>query len=140
MWKKILLILSLLIGIGSQYAAAYKDSKGNYLDGSKTYKLNIPANPPVKDFWSIVLYDPQTRSMLETDNPYPSVNSELSNLEKNRDGSVDLYFGPKAPEGKENNWMQTVERKGWFTILRIYGPLQQWFDKKWKPGEIELIN
>lgn len=129
-----------MVGIGSQYAITYKDSKGEALDGSKTYKLNIPANPPVKDFWSIVLYDPQTRSMLETDNPFPSVNSELSNLEKNSDGSVDLYFGPKAPEGKEKNWMQTVENKGWFTILRIYGPLQPWFDKTWKPGEIELID
>lgn len=128
-----------IVGIGSQYAAVYRDSKGEYLDGSKNYKLTIPANPPVKDFWSIVLYDPQTRSMLETDNPFPSVNSELSNLEKNDDGSVDLYFGPQAPEGKERNWIQTVENKGWFTILRIYGPLEPWFDKTWKPGEIELI-
>lgn len=129
-----------MVGVGSQYAAAYKDSRGEYLDGSKTYKLNIPANPPVKDFWSIVLYDPQTRSLLETDNPFPSVNSELSDLEKNSDGSVDLYFGPKPPEGKERNWIQTVENKGWFTLLRIYGPLEPWFDKTWKPGEIELIS
>jgi hypothetical protein len=128
-----------MVGIGSQYAAAYKDSKGLYLDGSKTYKLTMPANPPVKDFWSIVLYDPQTRSMLETDNPFPSVNSELSDLEKNGDGSVDLYFGPEAPEGKEKNWIQTVENKGWFTLLRIYGPLEPWFDKTWKPGEIEIV-
>jgi len=129
-----------MVGVGSQYAAAYKDSNGKYLDGSKTYKLTIPANPPVKDFWSIVLYDPQTRSLLETDNPFPSVNSELSNLDKNSDGSVDLYFGPMAPEGKEKNWIQTIENKGWFTILRIYGPLEPWFDKTWKPGEIELID
>jgi hypothetical protein len=125
-----------MVGIGSQYAATYKDSKGQYLDGSKTYKLNIPANPPVKDFWSIVIYDPQTRSMLETDNPFPSVNSELSDLEMNSDGSVDLYFGPNAHEGKEKNWIQTIENKGWFVILRIYGPLESWFDKTWQPGEI----
>ena len=128
-----------MVGVGSQYAAIYKDSRGDYLDGSNTYKLNIPANPPVKDFWSVVLYDPQTRSMLETDNPFPSVNSELSDLVKNNDGSVDLYFGPEAPEGKEKNWIQTIENKGWFTILRIYGPLETWFDKTWKPGEIEII-
>jgi len=128
-----------MVGVGSQYAATYKDSRGDYLDGSNTYKLNIPANPPVKDFWSIVLYDPQTRSMLETDNPFPSVNSELSDLVKNSDGSVDLYFGPEAPEGKEKNWIQTIENKGWFTILRIYGPLEPWFDKTWKPGEIEIF-
>ena len=128
-----------MVGIGSQYAATYKDSQGQYLDGSNNYKLNIPANPPIKDFWSIVVYDPQTRSMLETDNPFPSLNSELSNLDKNSDGSVDLYFGPKPPEGKEKNWIQTIENKGWFVILRIYGPLEPWFDKTWKPGEIELI-
>jgi hypothetical protein len=128
-----------MVGVGSQYAATYKDSKGQYLDGSKSYKLNIPANPPVKDFWSIVVYDPQTRSMLETDNPYPSVNSELSDLEKNSDGSVDLYFGPKSPEGKERNWIQTIENKGWFVILRIYGPLESWFDKTWQPGEIVSV-
>ena len=127
------------VGVGSQYAATYKDSQGHYLDGSKNYKLNIPANPPVKDFWSIVVYDPQTRSMLETDNPYPSVNSELSDLEKNSDGSVDLYFGPNLPEGKERNWIQTIENKGWFVILRIYGPLEPWFNKTWQPGEIELF-
>ena len=128
-----------MVGVGSQYAAAYKDGNGEYLNGSYTYKLTIPANPPVKDFWSIVLYDPQTRSMLETDNPFPSVNSEHSDLVKNSDGSVDLYFGPKAPEGKEKNWIQTIENKGWFTLLRIYGPLESWFDKTWKPGEIEII-
>ena len=77
--------------------------------------------------------------MLETDNPYPSVNSELSNLQKNSDGSVDLYFGPNAPEGKEKNWIQTIEKKGWFIVLRIYGPLDPWFDKTWKPGEIMLM-
>ncbi|MEP0131853.1 MAG: DUF1254 domain-containing protein [Eudoraea sp.] len=128
-----------MVGVGSQYAATYKDSKGQYLDGSKTYKLNIPANPPVKDFWSIVIYDPQTRSMLETDNPFPSVNSELSDLEMNSDGSVDLYFGPKPPEGKEKNWIQTLENKGWFVLLRIYGPLESWFDKTWRPGEIVRV-
>ncbi|WKK67500.1 DUF1254 domain-containing protein [Lutimonas zeaxanthinifaciens] len=128
-----------MVGVGSQYAATYKDDDGHYLDGSKNYKLTIPADPPVKDFWSIVIYDPQTRSMLETDNPFPSVNSELSDLEKNSDGSVDLYFGPKPPEGKEKNWIQTIENKGWFVLLRIYGPLEPWFDKTWQPGEIQLI-
>lgn len=128
-----------MVGVGSQYAASYKDNDGHYLDGSKNYKLTIPADPPVKDFWSVVLYDPQTRSMLETDNPFPSVNSELSDLEKNSDGSVDLYFGPSAPEGKEKNWIQTVENKGWFVILRIYGPLEPWFDKTWQPGDFELL-
>ncbi len=129
-----------MVGVGSQYALATTDANGDYLDGSKTYKLNIPANVPAKDFWSVVIYDPQTRSELQTDQPFPSKNSKRSDLAANADGSVDLYFGPKAPEGKESNWIQTVPGKGWFTLLRLYGPLEPWFEKTWRPGEIEPID
>ena len=68
----------------------------------------------------------------------PSVSSQNKDLKKNADGSVDVFFGPKAPEGYENNWVQTIPGKGWFMILRLYGPLEPWFDKTWRPGEIEL--
>ena len=128
-----------MVGAGSQYAMITQDSEGNILDGGKTYKLNIPANVPAKDFWSVVVYDPQTRSELQTSVPFPSKNSETGNLVPNADDSVDLYFGPKAPEGKENNWIETVPEKSWFPILRLYGPLEPWFDKTWRPGEIELV-
>jgi hypothetical protein len=77
--------------------------------------------------------------MLQTDNPHPSIGSMKKDLVVNPDTSVDVYFGPKAPAGKESNWVQTVPDKGWNTILRLYGPLQPWFDKTWKPGEIEEI-
>ena len=126
-------------GIGSQYAAACRDAKGDYLDGSKTYKLTLPPNPPAKDFWSIVLYDPQTRAMLQTDNPFPSLNSERGGVQQSTDGSYDIYFGPKAPKGKEKNWIQTVPGKGFWLILRLYGPLEPWFDKTWRPGKIKLV-
>ena len=126
-------------GIGSQYAAACRDAEGNYLDGTKIYKLTIPPNPPAKDFWSIVLYDPQTRSLLQTDQQFPSLNSERGGIEANTDGSVDVYFGPKAPSGKEKNWIQTVPEKGFFLMLRLYGPLEPWFDKTWRPGKIEMV-
>ena len=126
-------------GIGSQYAAAAKDSKGNWLDGSKTYKLTLPPNVPAKDFWSVVLYDPQTRSMLQTDQQFPSLNSQSGKVEMNTDGSTDVYFGPEAPAGKENNWVQTVSGKGFWLILRLYGPLESWFDKTWRPGKIEMV-
>lgn len=129
-----------MIGRGSQYAYAATDANGDYLDGSKNYKLNIPANVPAADFWSIVTYDPQTRSELQTGQPFPSKNSKRSKFETNADGSVDLFFGPKAPEGKEDNWIETVPGKGWWTILRLYGPLEPWFDKTWRPGEIKLID
>ncbi len=126
-------------GIGSNYAFCAKDAKGNYLNGAKNYKLNVPKDVPAKDFWSVVAYDPQTRSELQTDNHYPSINSKIAKLDYNKDGSVDLYFGPKAPEGKEANWIQTEPTKGWFTLFRFYGPLQPWFDKTWKMGDFELI-
>jgi len=126
-------------GLGSQYAIASTDKDGNYLDGSKNYTLHIPANPPAKDFWSVVLYDPQTRSELQTSQPFPSKSNKRDKLIMNADGSVDLYFGPKAPAGKEANWTQTVPSKGWFTLFRLYGPLEPWFDKTWRPGEFELV-
>jgi hypothetical protein len=128
-----------MVGKGSQYAVATVDSNGEYLEGKNTYRLNIPSNVPIKDFWSVVVYDPQTRSELQTGQPFPSKNNKRDALVQNADGSVDLYFGPQAPEGKEANWIETVPGKGWYPILRLYGPLEAWFDKSWRPGEIELV-
>ena len=128
-----------MVGIGSQYAAACRDANGDYLDGAKTYKLKLPPNIPAKDFWSVVLYDSQTRSMLQTDEQFPSINNQTGDPEMSKDGSVDIYFGPTAPKGKERNWVQTVQGKGFFLIFRLYGPLEPWFDKTWRPGKIELI-
>jgi hypothetical protein len=130
---------SRIIGKGSQYMAAFVDAKGDPFDGGKTYRLHLPGNIPVKDFWSVILYDNQTRSMLQTDQDWPSVSSQTKGLLVNADGSVDVYFGPKAPVGKENNWVQTIPGKGWNTLLRLYGPLEPWFNKTWRPGEIELV-
>jgi hypothetical protein len=127
-----------MVGQGSQYAAAFVDSKGNPLDGGKNYMLHLPTNIPINNFWSVIVYDNQTRSMIQTDQQFPMVTSQNKNLQVNSDGSVDVYFGPKAPAGKENNWIQTISGKGWNTLLRLYGPLQPWFDKTWRPGEIEL--
>ena len=86
----------------------------------------------------MVLYNPQTRSELQTAQPFPSKNNKRDALVANTDGSVDLYFGPKAPAGKEKNWTPTVPGKAWYTCLRLYGPLEPWFDKTWRPGAIEL--
>ena len=125
-------------GAGSDYALAYLDAAKKPLDGSKTYKLHLPPDVPVNDFWAVTLYDTQTRSQLQTSQRFPTVGSQTKGIEKNADGSYDLYFAPKAPKGKEGNWLQTVPGKSWFTILRMYGPLEPWINKTWRPGEIEL--
>ncbi len=126
------------VGIGSQYMGAFVDSQGRPFDGGKNYQLHLPPNIPVKDFWSIILYDSQTRSMLQTDQVWPALSSQTTGLQVNTDGSVDVFFGPNPPSGKEKNWVQTIPGKGWNTLLRLYGPLEPWFDKTWRPGEIEL--
>ena len=125
------------VGAGSAYAAASVDSQKQPLDGAKTYRLHLPPNIPAKTFWSLVLYDTQTRSMLQTDQQFPSIGSQKKGVVINPDTSVDVYFAPKAPLGKESNWVQTWPGKGWWVILRLYGPLQPFFDKSWRPSEIE---
>lgn len=128
-----------IAGVGSDYAIAYVDENKMPMDGSKTYKIHIPANPPAKDFWALTIYDTQTRSQLQTDQVFPTVGSQNEGLVQNSDGSYDIYFAPEAPEGYENNWLQTIPGKSWFVILRLYGPLEPWIDKSWKPGEIEVV-
>jgi hypothetical protein len=132
-------MMAKLIRRGSQYAISFADAAGEPFDGAKNYKVNIPADVPAQDFWSMVVYDPQTRSELQTSQPYPGLNSTKAKFIINADGSVDLYFGPKAPTGKETNWLATVPGKGWFAIFRMYSPLESWYDKTWRLGEIELV-
>ena len=128
-----------IIGKGSKYAVAYLDVDGNPYDGSKTYKVNVPANVPAKDFWSFTLYSNQTRAMLQTDQQFPGIDNNKPGIIQNTDGSYDVYFGPKAPKGQENNWIQTIPGKGWNMLFRLYGPLDPWFDKTWRPGDPELV-
>jgi hypothetical protein len=128
-----------LTGIGSQYLCATRGGDGEYLDGSRNYRLTLPPDIPESRFWSVMLYDRQTRSMLQTEQPMPSLGSQSGTVETNPDGTTDIYFGPTAPEGKAHNWVQTVPGKGYFTILRLYSPEAAFFDKTWRPSEIEPI-
>jgi len=132
-----------LPGIGSQYLFAMLDSNKDYFDGAKTYRVTLPKGIPQANFWSFTLYDNQTRSMLDTPQRYPRAGSQSypsPAAEADADGSTTVYFGPKQPPGiKRGNWIQTMPGKGWFTILRLYSPLEPFFDKSWRPGEIELV-
>jgi hypothetical protein len=113
------------------------DSTGARLDGGKTYTVTLPGPIPAVNFWSFMVYDVQTRSILETDQKTGGVDSKLNGMNTAEDGSVTIYFSPKAPEGQEKNWVQTMPDKGFHVLLRLYGPEQAWFDKSWKPGDFE---
>jgi hypothetical protein len=131
-------IANKVMGEELQYIVSF-DSDGNPLEGGKTYKFHLPPNIPARNFWSVIVYDNQTRLIIHTDQKWPSVYSNYKSLVVNQDGSVDTCFGPEAPVGKDYNWIQTIQGKGWIMILRLYDPLEQWFNKSWRPGEIEVV-
>jgi hypothetical protein len=112
------------------------DSKGRMLQGNKKYKLHLPFPIPASDFWSIIVYDQSNCLMIHTDQSWPSVFSNNKNLGCNIDGSVDAWFGPDEIKGKESNFVKTIPGSRWYLILRLYYPLEAWFDNKWRPGEI----
>jgi hypothetical protein len=126
------------VGVGSQYLATYKDSHGAYLDGGQTYRLRLPAGIPARDFWSVTVYDAETRSLLQNGQPKPSI-STYDQPEENPDGSIDIYFAPHAPQGSQKNWVKTLPDQGWFTYIRFYGPLEAFFEQTWKPDDIVKV-
>jgi hypothetical protein len=132
-----------LTNVGSQYLIANVDSDGKPFDGSKTYKVDLPKDIPAARFWSFTVYDNQSRSMLQTPQRFPRAGSQsypTPAAAPNTDGSTTIYFAPKAPPGvKDGNWIQTDRSKGWFVILRLYSPLQSFFDKSWRLGEVQLV-
>jgi len=132
-----------LTGVGSQYLLAMADAEKNYFDGAKTYKCTLPKGIPESNFWSFTVYDNMTRSMLDTPQRFPRAGSQSypsPAAEASADGSTTVYFSPKQPDGvKRGNWIQTDPNKGWFTILRLYSPLEPFFTKKWRPSEVELV-
>jgi len=127
------------IGAGSIYFAGFRDKSGAYLDGGKNYKLNVPGPVPGNLFWSATVYDAYTRSEIATDQERAAVRSLFEKPHANADGSYDLYFGPKAPAGKEGQWVKTIPGKGWFAYFRIYGPQAPAFDGTWKLNDIAEV-
>ncbi|QDT32127.1 DUF1254 domain-containing protein [Thalassoglobus polymorphus] len=132
-----------LRGVGSQYLFSIKDANGNYFDGAKTYKVTLPKDIPAAAFWSLTLYDNQTRSMLKTPQKYPRAGSQAypsPAAEQASDGTTTVWFSPEQPEGvKRGNWIQTDPQKGWVILLRLYSPKESFFDKSWQPSEIQLV-
>ncbi|PZX52051.1 DUF1214 domain-containing protein [Algoriphagus chordae] len=128
----------------TSYLTTKKDKDGNFLMGSNTYKINIPADMPASNFWAFTLYSENTRCFIDNENApdklrATSIDSRNKDLKINADGSVDLYIGHVAPEGKESNWVQTNEGEGWFPVFRTYGTKEAFFKKTWQLGDIELI-
>ena len=124
-------------GVGSVYLSTYRDKDGDWLDGGKSYRLRIAPNPPMQQFWAVSVYDIDTRNLFRNEALKAEVSSNSQGLQKNADGSVDVYFGPTAPSGKESNWVQTVSDKFWFPYFRLYAPTQAYFDRSWPLPDIE---
>jgi hypothetical protein len=123
--------------VGAKYPAAYVDAEGEFLNGGNSYRLHLPPNVPAAIFWSATVYDPITGSGLDNGQPFPSLNT-MDEPAKNPDGSIDIYFGPKSP-GADKPWLATIPDNGFFVIFRLYGPTKAFFDKSWKPGDLEKI-
>jgi hypothetical protein len=125
-------------GPSSAYLSAYKDKAGQWLDGGRSYRLRVPPNPPIKLFWSVTLYDVDTRALLLNEQKVADRSSRMD-LRENKDGSVDIYCGPKAPAGFEKNWIPTVPGKNWFAYFRFYQPTEAYFDRSWPLPDFERV-
>jgi hypothetical protein len=126
-------------GPGQRYVGCYQDKDGEYLSGSNLYKIHVPANPPVGQFWSLTVYDEATRQMIVNGNKKVDFSSKDTDLVKNADGSWDLYCGPEAPKGFEKNWVQTNKDNGWFSMFRFYAPTEAFFNKSWVLPDFEKV-
>jgi hypothetical protein len=125
-------------GVGNSYLTGFRDKKGNFLRGDRTYKLRVPAKVPVKRFWAVTAYDPVSRSLLDSGGQITV--SSLRDPKVNPDGSVDVFFGPAKPKGvSEKNWIKTDPQKGFFLVFRFYGPLEVFMDKTWVLNDLELV-
>lgn len=125
-------------GKGAFYMIAFEDADGDPLDGEHSYKVNLPKDIPAELFWSVTLYEAENASGLDNGQPFPSL-GKLNKPAQNEDGSTDIYIGPKAPAGKEGNWLATVPGRGFFAILRLYAPAEAAIDGTWKPGDVEKV-
>jgi len=133
-------MVSLSPGKGAFYRIAFNDTDDKPLSGDASYKVTLPPNVPVARFWSLTLYESENASGLATEaRRFPSLGSRDKPVQ-NADGTTDLYIGPKAPAGKEANWLATAPGRGFFAILRLYGPEEAAINYSWKPSDIQKVN
>lgn len=126
-----------ILGGGSFYLVGLKDKNGKLMNGTDTYKLNVPADTPAKDFWSVIPYSMKTKGFIEDAEVVGLASTGLDKMKKNDDGSVDVFFAPNAPKGMESNWIPTGE--DFFLLFRLYGPDKALFDKTWTLGDVEKV-
>jgi hypothetical protein len=126
------------LGVGQYYLMTPRDKNDQPFDGSKLYSLHLPPNVPVKLYWSVTAYDRQTHALIQG-MKYSSRASTTPGLQKNPDGSVDIYFGAKAPAGKESNWTPTDPQRQFELLARFYGPEKEFFEKVWKMPDVEEV-
>jgi hypothetical protein len=126
------------LGAGQFYLINIKDKDGQSYEGGKTYRLRVPPNAPVEQYWSVTAYDRQTHALIKNVNR-ASRASNAAEVQKNADGSVDIYFGPKAPAGKESNWVPTDPARKFELMFRLYAPTKALFDKTWKLPDVEEV-
>ncbi len=124
------------LGAGQYYLMTIVDEEGQPLYGGSTYCLRVPPNPPVTLYWSATVYDRATHGLIRNLS-WSSRSSNTPAIQKNADGSVDIYFGTKAPEGKESNWIPTSAAGKFEVLFRFYGPEKALFKKSWKLPDIE---
>jgi len=128
------------LGAGSKYPNTFRDSKGEFLNGSNTYKLHLPPNAPAALFWAVTLYNITDGTMVETPQLMPSINSLNEAVVKNSDGSIDLWFGPSKPsDAPDTNFIQTVSGRNFLAAVRLYGTGAEFFDQTWKPDDVVKV-
>ena len=127
------------VGKATFYINLAADVKGQPLDGSRNFRLKVPANAPVTQFWSATIQSDENGAFMDVSGRVALASTD-EGVVKNPDGSVDVYFGPTAPQGHEPNWVQTASDKHWFILFRFYGPQRPVFDKSWRLGDIETLN
>jgi hypothetical protein len=127
------------LGSGQFYLISIKDKEGNPFDGGKAYRLTVPANAPIEQYWSLTAYDRETHALIRN-MPRASRSSQIPEMQKNTDGSIDAYFGPTAPAGKESNWVPTDPQRDFEVMFRAYAPTKAFFEKTWKLPDVEKIN